>query len=95
MDFLYTIVSSDLFRLRIEALATSLAQANISPRQIENLQWSLPPANEQRDIANAIEAIAHTIRLNSAHASALQTLRSTLLSTLLTGEIRVHPDTTT
>jgi len=51
-----------------------------------------PPVEEQREIAEAIEVISIRAALERESYGALQELKSSLMSVLLTGEVRVTPD---
>jgi type I restriction enzyme S subunit len=82
-------------RKAIEQLATLGAQASINNSGIRALPLRLPPLSEQIQIMNILVSLNLRADCENRHLDQLQTLKSALMSVLLTGEIRVTPDETT
>jgi type I restriction enzyme S subunit len=52
----------------------------------------LPPLQEQRKIATVKQSLASRLETERAYCEGLRTLKTALMSVLLTGEVRVKPD---
>lgn len=83
--FLFELVASDAFRCRVQAAAAQLAQANVSGRAIEALSWSLPPFDEQAEIAAALAAVKDRTATEVRELDAARRLQSELLRSIFEG----------
>lgn len=83
--FLFELVASDAFRCRVQAAAAQLAQANVSGRAIEALSWSLPPFDEQAEIAAALAAVKDRAATEVRELDAARRLQSELLRSIFEG----------
>ena len=65
-DFLYFLLSSDSITESLSAIAeqSTSAYPSIKPSDIENLEISLPPLSEQKQIATILKSIEDKIALN-------------------------------
>ena len=69
---------------------TNLASINSS--QLKALPVPLPSLEEQTAIVRGIETVEARLRCESDHWAALAALKGALMSVLLTGDVRVTPD---
>ncbi len=66
------------------------------PRQeLVGIKIPLPPLPEQQEIARILRAVDERIQAEEAYARALDDLFKSLLSELMTGRLRVAPDSAT
>ncbi|WP_437337907.1 restriction endonuclease subunit S [Sorangium sp. So ce394] len=80
-------------RQQLESCAkTSSGLHTINSRVVSELRIGLPNLQEQEAICGAISAIDERIEAERVQASSGRSAKSALLSSLLTGEIRVTPD---
>lgn len=68
------------------------SQVNLSQSILEACPVPLPPLNEQADIVRAFELVGMRYRAECAALQALHETKRSLMSVLLTGEVRVQPD---
>jgi type I restriction enzyme S subunit len=87
--FLFALVASEAFRVEVQGLSAALAQANVSPRQIEAIQIALPPLDEQIAIAAMIDAACARIAAEARAREGTRRLQAELMRALLSGERRV------
>jgi type I restriction enzyme, S subunit len=64
----------------------------VNKAKCEAIVLPLPPLDEQAAIARAIEAVEHKVFAEVEVSAGLSSLKSCLMSVLLTGELRVTPD---
>ena len=92
--FIARLLASNLGRAQIAASTVQLAQANLSLRQVGDLQFRFPPYREQQGITNVIDSIDATIHHTEAIIEKLKLVKQGLLHDLLTrgidanGELR-------
>ena len=89
--FLYQHVLSDRF---VEFLKPRMSGSNypaVTADDVEAYPLFLPPLPEQRKIAAILSSVDETIEENQTIMDRLRVLKSALMSTLLTGELRVIP----
>jgi type I restriction enzyme S subunit len=81
-------------RRQIEEGATgsSRSMRNISQQALRGVVVVRPPLDEQRAIAGAFDSLRDRQLAESEEVEALTSLKSALMSVLLTGELRVTPD---
>ena len=72
-QFIYYLLSSHEFRRNIALMAHGAAsQANVSPKQIESLEISLPPLQTQQKIASIFSAYDDLIENNNRRIQVLE-----------------------
>lgn len=81
---LYHLMASESPELAAKAVGA--AQANISKRVVLDHQLGTPPAEDQNELTAALDAALDSVDAALATADALRTLRSNLLTVLLSGE---------
>jgi len=79
----------------LEDAAPQNAQKNINLETLRPLVIQVPPAPEQREIADFFEAMCQRVGAEVETLAVLRAVKSALMSVLLTGEIRVTPDEAT
>jgi hypothetical protein len=79
---LYELVASGAFRVRVQAAATKLAQANVSGRQIEALAWEIPPFDEQAEIAAALGGVKDRVAVEARELDSVRQVFSDLLRSI-------------
>lgn len=70
----------------------AVAQASINQNDVLTIPTPCPPRLEQQCIADVARGIERRIEAETATLAGLKQLRSALISVLLTGELRVVPD---
>lgn len=73
----------------LEKSATESAQKNINLQTLRPLPIQVPCLQEQREIGEQFDALVSRSRCETGYLEALQTLKQSLMSVLLTGEVRV------
>ncbi len=77
-DYLYYVLSQESCASQIFSLADGSAQANISGSQIENINFLLPPVNEQTAIARFLVSLDKKIELNTKLNQTLESMAQAL-----------------
>ncbi len=75
----------------LDAAKQTTNLASINSTQLKALPLPLPSEDEQREIVSRIRLVLDRFEAEQRSLSALQTLKQSLMSTLLTGELRVTP----
>ena len=91
--FLYQHILSTGF---VEHLKTRMTGSNypaVTARDVGSYRLSLPPLAEQRKIAASLTSMDDAIEKLSRSLDRMQIVKSGLLASLLSGEVRVTPDT--
>lgn len=78
-NFLYYVLSQDVYVRQMFGAAGGSAQANISGSQIESLRIPLPPLSEQKAIAAVLGALDDKIELNRRMSATLEAMARALL----------------
>jgi type I restriction enzyme, S subunit len=92
-DFLNAAMRSTTSRKTMEgAIRTSAGNYNLNTQGITNTIVPLPPITEQNEIVAVNQAFGDRLSVERAVLQALGDMRSSLMSVLLTGEVRVTPD---
>ncbi len=73
----------------LDRQATQNAQKNINLQHLRPMQIAVPPVDEQRDIGRRIQAMNDGISENGLELANMESLKSALMSDLLTGRKRV------
>lgn len=78
---------------KLRAMATpGVSQVNINRSKMLTLLIGMPPADEQMAIVRAIGAIESRMSHEQSISACCSSLKSALMSVLLTGDLRVKPD---
>jgi len=77
-DFLYYVLSQESYVKKMFGVADGSAQANISGKQIEELEIPLPPLPEQRAIAHILGTLDDKIELNRRMNETLEAMAQAL-----------------
>lgn len=86
-EFLYYVMDHN--RKRLEALAGKVTIPLVNKSNFERFQIAAPPINDQRLIAEALDAVDARKTVADNKRNALQDLFRTLLHELMTGKVRV------
>lgn len=86
-DFAYYQLSTMASRFKDKASQTTLPILNKS--NFERVLFSLPPFDEQKEIASILNSLEEIIELHKANKTALEDLFKAMLNQLMTGQIRV------
>jgi len=84
-------VMSKTVRDQIERLRAGLAQFNLNLKQVGELKIAVPPRDEQVLLSQKLDVSARLLEIHEGHFVSLRTLKSGLLTDLLTGKVRVAP----
>ena len=87
--FLFHVMRSDQFLDQLYRLPGGTKQANLSTRQLGNIQIPIPPLAEQRKIAAILSTWDAAITLTHQLIAALQRRKQALMQLLLTGAVRL------
>ena len=85
LPFLYYLYTSEEFLTRVENSASGNAQLNISRKQLESFEVTLPPLNEQRRIAEILSSVDTSIQATQAVMEQAARVKRGLMEELLTG----------
>ncbi len=89
-QYLQAIVESQLFTTRLQPLLIAGAQPNISPSDIENMIFPVPPLAEQRKIAEVLGVWDEAIEKQARLIEKLTLRKRALMQRLITGKKRLH-----
>ena len=88
--WLASLLGSPSCQARIRRLATpAVSQANINPTSLRTLTIPLPPLDEQRAIASALDGVDGAIERAREERARLHSLQASAADALLTGRVRV------
>jgi type I restriction enzyme S subunit len=91
-EWLWLAMSSPAFQSRVRAIATKgVSQANINPTRMRAMVLAVPPRHEQDELVGAASSLSASSASNLSNLANLRTIKSGLLSDLLTGKTRVAP----
>jgi type I restriction enzyme, S subunit len=93
-SYLNLVLGSSPSRLQIEDSATgsSKSMKNVSQDALRTIIIPIPPIEEQQRITAAIDSVSKRAEEEEASLVGLSALKAALMSVLLAGELRVHPD---
>ena len=91
--FLRFLVQAPRFKQAVLRLAAGAAQLNVSPAQLGSIGLCLPTLVEQREIAETLSSLDDRLRKDVKTLAGQGRLKKALMAVLLTGELRVTPDT--
>ncbi|MFB9760136.1 restriction endonuclease subunit S [Ectobacillus funiculus] len=80
---------SDVCWKQLKSIIQGSSNPNINANNIKNLKIALPSLDEQKHIVDIIFSVDEKIRINMLMLQEFQTLKSGLMQSLLTGEVRV------
>lgn len=89
---MYSIVGGRAVMRQIGGLTAKGGRAVVSSPMLKGLLFPIPALEEQRVIASALEAVEQRIRSEASHADRLAGVKQALMSVLLSGEVRVTPN---
>jgi type I restriction enzyme S subunit len=92
VSYLYYCLQAPLLQKQIKDHTRGQAVKGINIQDVRKLLLPLPSFEEQRYIAEVLSSCAAYLDHANATISALQVVRSSLASALLSGEIRIAPD---
>lgn len=91
--WLGAVLSTDHNQAELRALATpGVSQANINRTKLLGFLLPKPPLDEQREIVGVLDGLGGRLKKEQATLAAARSVKSALMSVLLTGELRVTPD---
>jgi type I restriction enzyme S subunit len=90
--FLLWTVLSPGFQSLLQSKATGSTVQGIKQSVLRTLPVAMPPMTEQRAIGQTVEAAEQYAATSKKEFDALRHVKSSLMSVLLTGEVRVTPD---
>ena len=80
----------DITQARLKGLASrGVSQANISATKLKSFLISLPPLEEQKQIAHILSTVDKKIEVEQKRKQVLKELFKTMLHKLMSGEIRL------
>lgn len=88
-QYLQAIVESQLFTTRLQPLLIAGAQPNISPSDIENMIFPVPPLGEQRKIAEVLGVWDEAIEKQARLIEKLALRKRALMQRLLSAKLRL------
>ncbi|MEC3429859.1 hypothetical protein BK721_12940 [Bacillus thuringiensis serovar nigeriensis] len=90
--FVYTLLLSHYITKQIKVVSTIGAQPNISLKQIGDFKIPIPTLKEQKRIVDILSSVGEKIQHEKVKLDTLQTLKTGLMQSLLTGKVRVGVD---
>jgi type I restriction enzyme S subunit len=94
-NFLYYLLLSVTEKVELRAHGFKQSLVHLRKPELLGQLAAIPPEEEQREIVQLLDSIQSRTVAEEESLSRLRELKSTLLSSLLTGEIRVNPDAPT
>jgi type I restriction enzyme, S subunit len=89
-DFLRWALLSEGFQTRLDAASSKTTIHTIPAPDLKRLQIPLPDIDEQREIADIVQAVDRKIDIHESKKRSLQDLFKTTLHKLMTAQIRVN-----
>ena len=90
---MYAITLAEAVLRQIANVSGNAGRPVVTSSILRRLRVPVPPIGEQREIARAGQEMESRIRTEMESLTLLKELKSALMSVLLTGELRVSPDT--
>lgn len=87
-EFLWQLVNTPFFQATVLAAATGNAQPNISSKELEKIQFALPPVDTQNHIVSALTTFDDFIAKHKVILEQQTRTKRGLLNDLLTGKVR-------
>jgi type I restriction enzyme, S subunit len=79
--------------LNLEPYLTGFQMPKLNAKALAAIRVPVPPREEQCAVSDVVESVQHLVTTEEEGLVAAQRLKSALMSVLLTGEVRVRPDT--
>ncbi|CAJ36310.1 restriction endonuclease subunit S [Methanocella arvoryzae] len=93
-EFMGLFIQSSMYRNQVNKFVKSaIAQSTINQDDLDNILVPLPPKDEQEKIASVIREINSKITWEIRYRERIELVKKALMQDLLTGRIRVKPDT--
>ena len=93
--FLSRFINSDRGRAAVAERRVGLAQQHFNVGAMKAMLTPIPSLEEQDDICNVVQSSDQNLQAETALLHGLFSLKAALMSVLLSGELRVTPDTET
>ena len=93
--FLSRFINSDRGRAAVAERRVGLAQQHFNVGAMKAMLTPIPSLEEQDDICNVVQSSDQNLQAETALRHGLFSLKAALMSVLLSGELRVTPDTET
>ena len=93
--FLSRFINSDRGRAAVAERRVGLAQQHFNVGAMKAMLTPIPSLEEQDDICNVVQSSDQNLQAETALLRGLFSLKAALMSVLLSGELRVTPDTET
>ena len=93
--FLFHWLAGDVFQGRLRETGARSAQAGFNKADLHPTPVALTPLLAQCEVAKAVDSVMDTLAHNESVHSHLTTVKSALMSVLLSGEVRAKPDEVT
>ena len=90
-NYMRTFLSSEIFLNQVVRESQGSAQANFGPTHLKKIKIPLPSASEQRNLSAMFTLPNRRLLAETAKKDQLENLKAALMSTLLSGELRVTP----
>ena len=87
-EFLWQLVNTPFFQATVLAAATGNAQPNISSKELEKIEFALPPEDTQHRIVSALTAFDDFITKHKVIGEQQNLAKRGLMDDLLTGKVR-------
>ena len=95
-NFLKSFIESEVFQIQIRILITGAAQPNFGPSHLNQIYCPLPPIKEQKLIMKKIDSVIvnldKVLEKEKFRITLLKEYRESLISSIVTGKIRVNED---
>jgi type I restriction enzyme S subunit len=91
-DFVRLFLTSNAGKRALLRETLGSVQQVINLRDLEKVPVPVPPIDEQQAIASVVRSVEVSLENETDIETSMRTLKSALMSVLLTGEVRVRPD---
>jgi type I restriction enzyme S subunit len=92
-EWLGAVMNLGVNQARLREMATpGISQVNINRGIMLSMKVAIPPLAEQVELMNVLSSASERVHSETVATEQLRNLKSALMSVLLTGELRVHPD---
>ena len=94
-NYMRTFLSSEIFLNQVVRESQGSAQANFGPTHLKKIKIPLPSVSEQKNLSAIFTLPNERLLAETAKKNQLENLKTALMSILLTGELRVTPNSET
>ncbi len=88
-EFIYQFLLTDIFMGQVDTMLVGSNYPAINSNDVKNIKFSLPPLEEQKQIADILSTADEKVEILKAKKQMYETLKKGLLQKLLSGEVRV------